>query len=242
MSFKRIIIIIELCVLLVLAALTAVFGFNRGVWDRSTFFIMYTDDDLRNDEGWYIPNKTYAGRASSTVRILLGAMQGKIDLCSENDEKVQLIVETSGSDSLRTVRLFSEDGVTVISDTYSLRERKWSSAYEWDHKIDDYVQNNASFKLGISDKAILDMVMGNTQTRLSVHIKAFLIGLLFLALGFAFNFITEAIIKLDKFLLGLFYDNSKNLRISEVGKDLLILPGIILFTVGVIFCTFVLLT
>ena len=59
MSFKRIIIIIELCVLLVLAALTAVFGFNRGVWDRSTFFTKYTDDDLRHDEGWYIPNKTY---------------------------------------------------------------------------------------------------------------------------------------------------------------------------------------
>lgn len=231
MRIKRIVIIVEICALLALAVLTAVLGFNRGVWDRSRFIPMKQDGS----------RKTYTVKAPSPAEIVTDETQSIVYFSSEDGGKVQLSYEAFG-DSLKTVRFFSEDGVTVISDTYSLRERKWSSAYEWDHKIDDYVQNNASFKLGISDKAILDMVMGNTQTRLSVHIKEFLIGLLFLALGFAFNFITEAIIKLDKFLLGLFYDNSKNLRISEVGKDLLILPGIILFTMGVIFCTFVLLT
>lgn len=231
MRIKRIVIIVEICALLALAVLTAVLGFNKGVWDRSRFIPMKQDGS----------RKTYTVKAPSPAEIVTDETQSIVYFSSEDGGKVQLSYEAFG-DSLKTVRFFSEDGVTVISDTYSVRERKWSSTYERDKTIGDYVYNNGSFKLGVSDKAILNMAIGNTQTRLSEHIKVFLIGLLLAVLGFAFNFITDVIVKLDKFLLGLFYDNSKNLRISEVGKDLLILPGIILFTVGVIFCTFVLLT
>lgn len=232
MSIIRKVVIVELCILLALAVLTAAFGFNKGVWDRSTFFTMNCDAN----------RKTYAGRTSSTVEIVMDAIQSIICFRTETDGKIQLSYEASGGDSLKTVRLFSDDGVTVLSDTYNARAGTWISTQDQDQKINSFVHENGNFNLGISDKAILDMAIGNTQSRLSRHTKDFLIGLLLAALGFAFNFITRAIIKLDKFLLGVFYDNAKNLRISEVGKDLLLVPGIMLFAVGLILCLCVLLS
>lgn len=224
MKPKRILVTVELCILAALAILTALFGFRKGVWDGATFFTRSSDANTT----------TYMGQAPSKVEVVLNAIGSCVNFSSETGGKAQLLFETSYANSLKTVRLFSEDGVTIISDTYSIGEGKWGSTNYGDRRIGDYVREQGNFNLGISDRAILDMVGRNDQIKVSRLLTGFLLGLLFAALGFAYNFLTGAIIKLDKFLLGVFYDNSKELRISEVGKDLLLLPGIILFAVGVI--------
>lgn len=217
---------VELCVLLVLALLVAIFGFNRGIWDGTTFYGVSEEGNKR----------VYTGKSTSAVEISTEAGQSEVDIYSKEGQTARLLFQLSQNGSFKTALILSEDGSTVMSSTYSDRGERWDCPTEGNHVISDHIWKTDHFTPGISDQAICRMALGLEETRIMGRGRDFFFAAVFLTLGLSFRFLTNAMIELDKKILGLFYKNTEGLRADGVAQGCLAALGIALFVIGLIMC------
>lgn len=229
---KKYIVTVELCALLILTIIAGIFGFNKGVWDGTTYYGISLEEN----------KKVYVSKGASVVEIMTEAAQNAIDIHTKEGNVAQLSYDISENGVLKTIRILSNDNAMILSDTYDARAREWITRKESGNVISDHFWDNEHFNLSISDKAILNMTLGNVKGRISGRIADFLIAVLFLVLGFSFNYVTELLVRIDKYIIGIFYENAKDLRASNLGQTFLALLGIVFFVIGVLICKSVLLS
>ncbi|MBR5947437.1 MAG: hypothetical protein IKZ82_02160 [Clostridia bacterium] len=219
---KRIVITAELCFFLALVVLTAVFGFNKGVWDGERFYKAGSDGD----------KMIYESKNASSVEVVTGEVQNKLIIRTADGSAAQLNYEVSSAREPKTVTLFAHDGSVLLNDRYYSNTKKWSVTKNSDSTISEYFSSTEGVRIGLFDKGLLDMALGNAQTRLSGRIGFTVYAVLAMAFGFAINFAKRLVEKLDRFFTGFFYDNAKGLRMNELGELFLILIGIAIFVMG----------
>ena len=217
---------VELVVLLLLAILTAVFGFQRGIWERSTFFRAGADGDRR----------IYAGRNGISVEVTTGPEQNGIVFRSEDGQTARLLFRISRSSASETVLILSPEGSPILSNTYFNRDREWSPWKEGSQILSGKVLDADHFSPGLSDQTICRMASGLEETRVSGRGGDFLLAVLFLALGLCFRFLTKAIFRLDRLSVGLFYRNADKLRENELAQVVMAAFGIVFFGLGLVMC------
>ena len=215
---------LELVVLLLLAILTAVFGFQRGIWERSTFFRAGADGDRR----------IYAGRNGISVEVTTGPEQNRIVFRSEDGQTARLLFRISQSSASKTVLILLPEGSPILSNTYFNRDREWSPWKDGSQILNDRIRESDHFSPGLSDPTICRMASGLEETRVLGRSRDFLLALLCLALGLSFRFLTKAIFRLDRAVLGIFYRDADRLRANELAQVLLAASGIILFGIGLV--------
>ena len=219
----------ELSLVLVLALLAAFFGFRRGIWERTTFF------ELREEGTKHV----YTSRLSSAVEISNVTGLSTIVLCSRDGRTEHLLFQLFQSGSSKSLHIFTPDGSVLLSAIFH------NGADDiilngTDRAIIDYVQRHAQFNPGLGDQSICRMAFGLSTTRIAGRSGDFTVGVLFLILGLSFRFLTNAVIRLDIKLLGLFYQNTHSLRETGLVQGGLTLSGLFLFIVGLFLCCSVL--
>ena len=221
---RRRVMIVELCVLGILAVFVCVFGFTKGVWDNSVFYRAEWDED----------KAVYSNRGHSvSVEVPTGGEQTAIQIHTADDKTVRFTFELVENGSFKTVNISSENGEIVLRGTYSAR--KWHMEKRKD-SIAAYPPQGADLiPAGPSYEAILNMIAGNTESRITGKLTDLLLGTLFLALGIALNYFTKYIITADKAIISIFYDGAHDLRGTATTQILLSLLGIALFVMGAVF-------
>lgn len=219
---KKIVAAAELCVFLTLVILTAVLGFNNGVWDGERFYKAVLDDD----------KMIFEGKNASSVEVVTGEEHNKLIIRTADGRSAQLNFEVSFAREPKTVTLFAHDGTVLLNDRYYSKAKEWSVTKNGDSAISKYFSSTEGVRIGLFDKGLINMALGNAQARIFGRLWFALYAVLAMAFGFAINFAKSLVEKLDRFFAGFFYDNAKNLQMNELGELALVVLGAAIFTMG----------
>ncbi len=222
---KKIIVRIELFIILILAIAVLVFGLSKGVWDGSKFYGVTSGDNKR----------VYADQDKTSVEIVSEGDKNNINISSSDGKTASLAFEITENGSYKNIKILSEENSEVLSASYNAKADELVGKVNGESKVSNFIRETNNFNPGISDKTISKMLLGSDKVRIAGKSKELLLGVFFIALGFAFNFLTKFIIKLDKFFIGIFYENSEKLKASELAQNCLIVSGIVFFVIGLLF-------
>lgn len=228
-KYRKIIIIVELFVILILVFTMIIFGLRKGIWDNNRFYHMSYDGN----------NRVYSDNA---IEVLIKKEENEINIIKGEDNNVHLTFNISENGSYKSVKILSETQEEILHCTYNTKTRVFIDKQVGDSVIGDYILKKYNVNLMISDDAICSMALGNEGIRILGRFKDFIVAILFLTLSFSFNFLINSIVKLDKFFISIFYENSHNLKASEITHICLNLFGIAFFVIGVLLCKRILFT
>lgn len=215
----------EVCVLMILALLVGVFGFQKGIWDGTGFFRAAAAEGKR----------VYSGRSGEAVTIAAEAAGGTLELRSGAGKKARLRFQSSKSGAAQTLAILSADGTPILNRTY-LNGKEDQAAWQGGRVIAEHVWTADHWYPGLPDQTICRMALGLEQTRIGGRTADFCRGLLFAALGLLACCFMEALIKLDVLSLGLFYRNADKLRAGGLTVGMIAALGIVLFCCGLVLC------
>ena len=216
---------IGLCVLAILALLTGIFGFQKGLWNGSEFFRASEKDGKR----------VYSGRSGDSVTIRMKGEQDELELRSKEGNSARLQFRTSESGEAQSLTILSSDGAPILSRSY-FRQKENQNAWQNGYLIAEHIWDTDRWYPGLPDQTICRMALRYEQTRLQGRAADFSMGVLFAALGFLICFFMDALIKLDLWFLGFYYKHADQLHASRLLRGFLGISGIVVFTCGLLLC------
>lgn len=232
---KQIIWRVELVCAAILLICAAVWGFQPGVWNGSTFYRMETQEQGRS----------YTHSDKATVEVIDGAEESRLRVLSPGGQCVEILtLSLSENGSYKTVHMASEGG--TWNATYNTGTGAFVGDGENDgsinkaYSISERVYERTGFSLGLPDATLYSMALGNESGRIAGRMGEFLLAALFLALGLSFRFLLGPMIRLDTFLAGFFYkgEDSGALRATQLSRTILSLLGLVIFAIGaVLWCS-----
>lgn len=226
---KKFIIAVEALLIVLLLLAAAMWGRSAGIWNGSTF---YQRVSMEGDTLLYKGRDAAVNVTTDGTQLTLYTAEEQLPDEEGRTLALRYSVAENGSD--RSVSLYRADGSCLLSATWHGMSRSWDSGLEIGHVISDYAYGSMGVSIGLCDRALCDMAIGNDVSRIAGQLTSSLLALLFVALGFALNFLQGAVTWLDRLFIRLFYDNAENLRAGELARLCLTLLSVALFVIGVI--------
>ena len=214
-----------LCLLAILALLFGVFGFQKGIWNGTSFYRVSAEGDQR----------VYSGRSDFSVLINSEKEQNTLVIRSKAGKSAQLCFRTTQSSAAQSVTILTAEAAPVLSRTY-LNQTDNRSAWQNDRRIAEQIWKTAGWYPTLSDQAICGMALRLEQTRIRGRAGDVSMAVVFVALGFLICFFMDFLIKLDIRLLGLIYKHADHLCASRwmrvcigASGSMIVVCGLILF-------------